>query len=336
MLSETDFSYSVFGLSVRSNLPIPGLSPANVNPVAPVVGVRLGDFPGLASDSASRNAKPFYVSSFLSPSGEPALRIWSLADGAVLHLCYFDGMQFWVDREGKSIWASWPNESSIEDVATYLLGPVLGLLLRLRGATCLHSSAAVINGKAVAFVGSAGAGKSTTAAALAGYGCSVLSDDIVALSELGGAFEVLPSYPYLSLWPEPLSTLYGSAEAAPRFIPSWEKRCLSDGSHGVKFEGRALPLAGIYILGPRHEESAATVTPISRETAFLSLVANAYATNILSKEMRAREFEVLSRLIARVPVRQVSASQDLHRVDELCRVICADCGSQATSSNDKI
>jgi hypothetical protein len=345
MLSETDFSYSVFGLSVRSNLPIPGLSPADADPEGPQVGVRLR-VPPVDGDASASEATPFYVSSHLAPTGEPALRIWQLRDGAVLHLRYFDGMQFWVDREGRNIWANWPDGLSIHDAATYLLGPVLGLLLRLRGATCLHASAVVIDGKAIAFVGAAGAGKSTTAAALARHGCPVLSDDIVALSERGGEFEVLPSYPYLCLWPEPVSSLYGSADAAPRLLPTWEKRQLSHGCNGVRFEGRSLPLAGVYILAPQSSDilaphrsaRAAEIAPISREHAFLSLIANTYATNVLSAEMRAREFEVLGRLMARVPVRRVSRSKDLQLLDELCHLICADASSllvqQAAKSNN--
>ena len=104
---------------------------------------------------------------------------------------------------------------TIEDMATYLLGPVLGLLLRLRGVTCLHASAVAFGETAVAFVGSEGAGKSTTAAALARRGHAILSDDIVALAEHNGSFFVHPAYPYLCLWPESVESLYGSAEALP-------------------------------------------------------------------------------------------------------------------------
>lgn len=340
-MNQRDFSYSVFGLSVRSNLPIPGLSPAEIDPlktttIHPIVGVRLGAAPNLSRMIQNESDEPFYTSPYRAPSGEPALRIWQVGEGEILRLSYFDGMQFWVDREGANIWASWPDQLSVEDAATYLLGPVLGLLLRLRGATCLHASAVAVGGKAVAFVGSTGAGKSTTAAALARHGLPVLSDDIVALSEASGRFEVLPSYPYLSLWPEPVSILYGSEDAAPRFVPGWEKRCISAESQGVKFERRAVPLGAIYVLAPRQEEPSPSIAAISPENAFLSLVANTYATNILNREMRAQEFHVLGRLIKRVPVRQLVATRDLQRLDELCHVICQDVTPQDTSATPKV
>jgi hypothetical protein len=320
-------SYSFFGLILHSNRPIPEVAVSRLSRRSPDIEIKWDASPHGAAAGSEQTEDLTYLSPYLAPSGEPALRIWKANGGSLLHLRYFDGIEFWVNREGRNAWALWPESTSIENAASYFLGPVLGLMLRLRGVTCLHASAVVIDGKAVAFVGSAGAGKSTTAAALAGCGCSVLSDDIVALSASGDIFKILPSYPYISLWPEPLTALFGSADAAPRFIPTWEKRCVFDGSHGIRFEGEAVPLAAIYILGSRQDEAAAVAT-LSRETAFLSLVANSYATNLLSPEMRAREFEVLSRLVARVPVRQISASQDLQRIDELCRVICADCSGR--------
>ena len=122
---------------------------------------------------------------------------------------YSDGAQFWLDHQGTRVWATWNAPLLLQDVATYLLGPVLGLLLRFRGVICLHASAVVLDDCAVAFVGSEGAGKSTTAAALARRNHAVISDDIVALAENEDRFLVLPAYPYLSLWSESAEMLFG-------------------------------------------------------------------------------------------------------------------------------
>ena len=183
--------------------------------------------------------------------------------------------------EGTEVWATWPENLAIEDTATYLVGPVLGLLLRLRGVTCLHASAVAFGEKAVAFVGSEGAGKSTTAAALARRGHAVLSDDVVALAERDGSFFVHPAYPYLCLWPESVQSLYGSAEALPQFSANYEKRCLSLGKQELRFEERRLPLSAIYILGERRGDPAPLVEELTPQKAFLALVANTFATNTL-------------------------------------------------------
>jgi hypothetical protein len=327
MLNSARFSHWLSGLSVQSNLPIPGLSclKANIqdeNSDPGAVEVHFGASPSLFAESWDENNDPCYVSPYLAPSGEPALRVWRIDRRGLLYLSYIDGTKFWLDQVGRNIWSLWPDELSLENTAMYLLGPVLGLLLRLRGSTCLHASAVVIGGKAAVFLGPSGAGKSTAAAIVARDGCTVLADDIVALTESEIGFEVLPSCPFLSLWPEPVNSIYGSTDAAPRHLPAWEKRRVDEGNLGLKFERKPAPLGAIYILAPREE--SASIKAVSAETAFLSLVSNTYATNLLTTELRAREFRVLNRLIERVPIRQLAAANDLRQFDELRRLICRD------------
>src|SRR5260370_29472794 len=90
------------------------------------------------------------------------LRVWYVAAGAFLRVDYTGGPQFWLDRKREVLWADWPETSSLEDTCSYLLGPVLGYLLRLRGVTCLHASAVAFDNSCVAFVGTAGPRRNTT------------------------------------------------------------------------------------------------------------------------------------------------------------------------------
>ncbi|HXN21357.1 MAG TPA: serine/threonine protein kinase [Candidatus Dormibacteraeota bacterium] len=265
-----------------------------------------------------------YESFSLNELREPVLRIWRIAFGTYLRLAYCDGTQFWLDRAGATVWALWPDTSSLEITASYLLGPVLGLLLRLRGITCLHASAVTLKDRSIALVGSEGAGKSTTAAAFVRLGHPAISDDVVALEEQGGDFRVAPAVPHLALWPDSVSLLYGSSDAFPRISPDWEKRRLALGSQGTRFEERRLPLGAIYILGDRRADPAPFVETIPDRAALMALVVNSYATNILDPEMRAQEFKVLGRLVSSVPVRHVSPHQDPARIEELCQVIRED------------
>jgi len=197
----------------------------------------------------------------------------------------------------------------------------------LRGVTCLHASAVAFEDRSVAFVGQTGAGKSTTAAAFAQQGYGVISDDIVALVERAGALHVMPAYPHLCLWPESVKMLYDSPEALPRLIPDWDKRRLSLGEQGTFFESRCLPLAAVYVLSERGQAPAPYVEAIRPQSALLALVADTYANKILDKEMRAREFAVLGRLVAIIPVRRVYPHQDARRLEDLCRAIRQDLSS---------
>jgi hypothetical protein len=323
------FRYSVFGLSLRSNVSIPGLPCSNPPNDAPEVQVHLGIFPDdLRSDAARGLGKSIYVSSYTDEAGQPALRASESPDGVLLHLAYSDGTQFWVDRKGTAIWAAWSGRSSLENAVSYLLGPVLGLVLRLRGIVCLHASAVAFGDRCVAFVGSAGAGKSTTAAAFARRGYGIVSDDIVGLVERDGSFYVLPAYPHLCLWPESVNMLYGSPDALPLMVHDWEKRQLALGENGTRFELRTLPLEAIYLLGARRTGADSSVIDVADREALVTLVANTYATNLIDRTMRGEEFDLLSRLISTVPVRTLHPSDDPGRIGDLCRLIRSDFGTQ--------
>ncbi|HWO30921.1 MAG TPA: hypothetical protein VNO32_19165 [Candidatus Acidoferrum sp.] len=318
---EPSYTYSVFGLSLHSNKQIPELSIAERSAVGPAVQIYLNVSPLEAGIFPCDSEVLTYSSPYKDDAGNPALKMWKIGGGDFTRLAYADGTQFWLNHEGTEVWATWPDQSTIEDTATYLLGPILGRLLRLRGITCLHASAVAFGEKAVAFVGSEGAGKSTTAAALALRGHAVLSDDVVALAQRGGSFFVRPAYPYLCLWPESVESIYGSAEALPRFSANYEKRCLSLAKQELQFEERTLQLAAIYILGQRRGDPAPLVQEIAPREALLTLVANTFATNILDPGMRAKEFETLGRLVPSVPIRQLCAHQDPSRLPDLCDLL---------------
>ncbi len=150
-----------------------------------------------------------------------------------------------------------PIRLTMDDVAAYLLGPVLGLLLQLRGTTCLHASAVAFGEQAVAFAGGDGAGKSTTAGAFARRGHAVISDDVVALVQRDGAFYVMPAYPHLSLWQDSVELLYGPDKKLPSFSRNLDKRRLALGANNLKFAEQPQALEAIFILGERSASEAA-------------------------------------------------------------------------------
>ena len=313
VLSAPPFIYSLFGLQIHCNRPIPEISAVRVqNPIFPsqetstrpgkIVEIDLEASPHDAGLIRTVDEEPIYVSDYKDSLGEPALRIWQIDGGDFLRLDYFDGTKFWLDRDGTGVWGIRPESLPIEIAPTYMVGPVLGLVLRLRGVTCLHASAVSFGDSVVAFVGSEGAGKSTTAAALAQQGCAVVSDDVVALEEVEGSFQVYPAYPYLCLWPESAEAIYGTAESLPRFSQNYEKRCLSLERQKLRFETRNLPLKAIYILGERRSDPAPTIEEIPAQRRLLALVANTFATNVLGPTARAKEFEALGRLLPSVRV----------------------------------
>jgi hypothetical protein len=318
--------HSVFSLVIRSNYPVPGLPLTSEIRVAPDLELFLNVDPRIGGTIPAALEDIVYISTYTDNDGQPALRISKSADGEFLHMEYSDGVQFWLDRQGTRVWATWNAPLLVEDVATYLLGPVLGLVLRLRGVCCLHASAIALDNRAVAFVGSEGSGKSTTAAALARRNHPVISDDVVALAESENGFLVSPAYPYLSLWSDSTEMLFGHADALPGFSPHYAKKQLLLGDANLAFAARPLPLGAIFLLADRRAEADAPfIEPVTPRQSMLRLVADSYATNLLDSSMRAREFELLGRLLAVVPVYRLHAHQLPSRIDSLCDLVERHC-----------
>jgi hypothetical protein len=323
MPEEAKVFYSAFGLSFGSNRAIPGLIASEIH-IAADVEIFLGVRP--ANSHAHLADELYYESRDTDELGRPGFRIWRTADGDCLRMDYIDGVQFWIDRRGESISCTWPETLAVADAAVYLLGPVLGLVLRLRGITCLHASAVAFGDYAVGFAGRAGAGKSTTAAALGRRGHAILSDDIVAVEQRHGEFFVLPAHPYLGLWPESVEMLYGGQKKIPGFASTWDKGRLSLSDHDLQFQERALPLKAVFLLAERTSDPAAPLleTASSRD-GLIELIGNSYGTNLLEKEMRAGEFELLGGLVAKIPAWRVHPSTDRAKLSALCDLIEKTC-----------
>jgi hypothetical protein len=319
---ERTHKYIAYGIALSSNVRIIGLPPANSTKVADLK-VTFGALPAISCSDDQIRLR--YASSYLAEGGEPGLRIWDVDDGAFLRITYIDGTEFWLDRQLARVWAHWPEKCSLEDTLSYFLGPVLGLVLRLRGIVCLHASAVSIGDRCAVFVGSEGSGKSTTAAAFAREGFAVASDDIVGLVGHGDEFEVLPAYPRVNLWPNSVKLLYGSPEALPLLSPGWDKRGLALGEvGGPRFEDRQLPLGAVYIFGDISAQPTTHIEAISKKTALLMLVGNTYAASFLDANQRAEEFAVLGHLVAAVPVRRLNPRRNGMGVNALCELIRQD------------
>jgi len=56
----------------------------------------------------------------------------------------------------------------------------------------------------------------------------------------------------------------------------------------------------------------------------MTLVSNTYANYLLNAEMRTREFEVLGRIVAGIPVRRVRTLADPSKWSDLCETIVED------------
>ena len=311
---------SIYGLGVVANKTIPGV------PASPVasedVRITFGSLPTWLHEVSNNEIETTYIADYTDECGNPALRVFRLLDGKYYRFSYADRTEFVLDHAGTEIWSVWPEPFTLEDATTYLLGPIMGFVMLLRGVVCLHASAIAIGSDAIALVGPAGSGKSTTAAAFAQRGFSILAEDVVTLDDRGDHFLVQPAYPCIRLWPASVKALYGTESHLPKLTPNWDK-CYLDLTE--QFQKQPLPLAAIYVLDERRDDSSAPyIEPLDRSVALMSLVANTYATKLMDKQMRAREFDLLTRVLNNVPLRRVTPHADSARIFELCDRIFED------------
>ena len=84
-----------------------------------------------------------------------------------------------------------------EVLSDWILGPALALLLHQRGLLVLHAAVVSRHGAALAIAGDSGAGKSTLALALCRAGCELVADDQAVLQDSAPAPLCLPTFPRL-------------------------------------------------------------------------------------------------------------------------------------------
>ncbi|HET9524720.1 MAG TPA: hypothetical protein VFO99_01040 [Pyrinomonadaceae bacterium] len=317
---------SIYNLGVIANRTIPGVPSSSIDSID--LRISFGELPARFRELDDRHRQLSYTSEYTDSAGEPLLHVYRLLDGTYHYFRYADRTEFLVDNAGTEIWSCWQEPLTIEDAATYLLGPVLGFVLLLRGVVCLHASAVVVDSEAIALIGPAGSGKSTTAAAFSSKGFSILADDVVTLDDRVDRFLVRPSYPCIRLWPASVKALYGTESYLPRLTPNWDKCYLDLTNRPDQFERGPLPLAAVYVLGERSDDAGAPfVTPLDSANALLSLIANTYTNYLMHKEMQARQFDLLTRVLAGVPVRKVTPHADAGRLQKLCDCIFSDFAS---------
>lgn len=315
--------YLAYGLTLQANQRLPGLVPA-ADPAAVDISADLMD--SLHSQRPSPQVEAVAAGMEWRPQSQgSALHIWFRGDGQ---------LDFHLDPQGTQIKATW-DRSVLEEVTGLLVGPVLASALRLRGILCLHACVIAIGSVAIAIVGESGAGKSTTAAALAARGYPVVADDVAALEPSSAIWRVHAGYPRLRLWPETIRQLYGPETHLSRIFSFSEKRFIelqpvdptAVQSVPWQFQAGSLPLAAIYILGQRQPDLLAPIiTAVPPSAAVILLMGHRSVGHLMpvTPEQQTREFMGLSQVAAAVPVRRVTPCDAWEALPQLCDAIVDD------------
>jgi hypothetical protein len=316
MATAARIPYRAFGHVVFANRKINGLPRWSARdrrgrggPLG-VIDVRLREWPAPLARPVRSSQQPTYVSPFRSPDGEPALKTYRRAGGALWHLDRPDGSRCAVDHAGARVWWTWPD--TVADPEEFLLGTGLGFALRLGGELCLHAAAIDIDGRAVVLAGMPGSGKSTLAALLGRRPHAVVTDDLAVVRRRNGAFVVEPGPCRVRLRREvglKLRRIVGP-DLPLHPSPTGEFLDLPIGSEDWPQPRVCVPIDAIYLMRPPARRSPrAAVRDVSRADAVIALVADSWAARLQTPASRRREFDAVSALVAGVAVRQVVAGR---------------------------
>jgi hypothetical protein len=315
--------HRAFGHVITANRPIPGLGTAT-HAAATERGRRIdivaGRLPEPFAEHVPTDATCIFPASADDDHDYP-LTVHRCHDGRWYHFHYADDTRFVIQGDGGRIWMQWREPLVLDDAVTYLLGPVIAFVLRLRGVLCLHASAVTIDGRAVALCGPPGAGKSTMAAAFTLAGVPLLTDDVAPIMRRGTRLFVQPAYPQVRLWPPATRALFGTDDALPRLTPSWDKRGFDSARYG-RFDTAPRPLGMLCLLGKRDSSSdAPRLEPISDREAFVTLLGNLHTTRIAPRHAQQAMFAMAADLVRAVPVWRLVAAASLARLGALCDLV---------------
>lgn len=331
LCQSKSFRYCIYGLQLRTNIEIPSLIIASSSTQL--------DVDVIFSESEHHNTQAVdaievYSSPGIADNGQPFFKVWKQVNHPqdYLGIQYTNGSGFTtfiINQEGSQVSVARTPTILLQDMLTYFLGPVIGCLLSLRQVTCLHAGVIAVNGKALAIIGPKGAGKSTTTAALADFGLAVLSDDIAPLTEVDGNYTVAPGYLSLRLWPNTIDVLSDvSSNKLTKVLSIADKRFLklSSDKDAVrwKFHTQPMQLTAIYALNERGQSETISIDTQSQATGLLKLAGNVYPEYSLHQSDRSRDFAVLGKLAAKIPVRTVTRPDNLETLSQLRDAILTD------------
>ena len=284
-------TYRLFGLNLRSELDLAGLAPT-IEADQADVEIAYGSVPG--SDHHGYRATE---------------------EGTLLAVAKVGR---YLIREDRILIDPAPGASE-RNVRLFLLGSAIGALLHQRGLLPLHANAIDVGGRAVAFSGHSGAGKSTIAAWFHDRGHNILADDVcvIGFDEAGRAL-AYPGIPRLRLWREALEASGRDTRAYARSFDDTDKYDVPTLSEA---EAEPLPLAAIYLL--RKAEDSGGDSGIERlkgVEAVDTLVSNTYRGGYLNMIGRTREhLSACVRVARAVPVFRAQRLWGFDRFDEQAR-----------------
>jgi hypothetical protein len=244
------------------------------------------------SADATSSMEPFHR--WMTPEGDVWTEFFRIGTDYLLR---FPGKaDFHVSADGLHIEERPVAGCSRETLAHLYQNQVVPLALSRQGYLVLHASAVMLEGRAIAFLGRTGQGKSTLAASLARSGGALLTDDGLQIEMRESQPFAVPSHPSLRLWEDSRQALGGPELALAPPLDYTSKSRITGGG-GLAFADAPAPLALSVVLGEAAQSEPSTL-PLKPAEAMMAMVANSFVLDVSESAMLARHFEHIAALAA--------------------------------------
>jgi len=314
--------YQVYGLQIDSTLPLRALLPGRSD-CACDLRIEWHHDAGSVYDADRWVRAPL-----AEPCAAADVSLWR-ADGNAGELLKLQiavagrPCEFVLDAAARRLSVVFPSDLPIGMVKPYFFGSVMSSVLRLRGTICLHASALVLHDRAVVILGPKTAGKSTTAAAMADRGSTILADDVAAITPAGDAFEVHPGPMHLQLSPAYVGEFWTHGPTGPTNPLSGKIRLPLGESQRPdrRFCPESHRLGCIVVLDGGQARSSGPESRMPPREALMALSRNVSGFCLAGGSAWPREFTMLSGLARRIPIYHLRREHDFARLPALCEAI---------------
>jgi hypothetical protein len=285
------FYYTAYNLRIASQFPLPELCPA-----------RSGGDVEVRLDSTG----PVIESRQISWQDPPSAT-------AVFE---FPGAGRFTVRDGREVVVSPEPDADAPLLRLYVQGMMLAALLYQRGSFVLHASVVNVKGRAIAFTGPIGAGKSSIAAAFLAAGYGIAADDNAALDFNPTTPSVVAGFPTLKVYPAVAASLGYDQHTLELMHDSQIKR-----AHRVTrgFVDTALPLAGIYALDREAPEGVSLLSAIESIT---EVIRNSVPTRWVVRGTPLH-LRMAAQLARAVPLFRIRTFSELNEIPGIVRLVSA-------------
>ena len=316
VIASVQRRYLAYGVAIRSayRLTLPRTDSTGLDTATPEIILE----PGCGEDFADALAQ---------------LREQVLHEGWFHYLRLADGsdylrwpklFEFLVAPDGRHILAHRLARVGFETLQTYLLSQVLSFALLRLGIETLHGTTLAVGSGAVTFLGDCGYGKSTLAAAFVNQGYRLLTDDMLAVKQIGSDTLAYPGLPCLKLMPRTARALLGHFMEAAPINPFTCKRVIRLNHTQVASTPR--PLRAVYALKPPQKKAPQRITiqKLTGQKAWQALTCNTYNPSARNTHRLEEQFAWAANLAQQLPVKSLSYPRSLRVLPQVVEQIVSD------------